>query len=96
MLCPRRCFVVNCAISPLVSLSDWGYEKKSGLGGSGAWVLLNGRDGIEASSTGVGWQDPAIIREQDFVYGEAAKDQYSNSNEMVTYLKALWHYTTPK
>lgn len=57
-------FIVNCAISPLVSLNDWGYEQKSGLGGSGAWALLNGNDGVESElNLGVGWQDPAIIRE---------------------------------
>ena len=56
--------VVNCAISPLVSLREWPYEKQAGLGGSGAWALLNGRDGIESEiDLGVGWQDPAVIRE---------------------------------
>ena len=29
-------FIVNCAISPMVSLRDWNYEQRSGLGGSGA------------------------------------------------------------
>lgn len=57
-------FIVNCAISPLVSLTNWDYEQKSGLGGSGAWALLNGNDGVESElALGVGWQDPAIIRE---------------------------------
>lgn len=57
-------FIVNCAISPTVSLSRWNYEQKSGLGGSGAWALLNGHDGVESElNLGVGWQDPAIIRE---------------------------------
>lgn len=57
-------FIVNCAISPLVSLRDWSYEKRAGLGGSGAWALLNGRCGIESEiDLGVGWQDPAVIRE---------------------------------
>jgi hypothetical protein len=57
-------FVVNCAISPLVSLREWPYEKQAGLGGSGAWALLNGRDGFESEiDLGVGWQDPAVIRE---------------------------------
>ena len=57
-------FVVNCAISPLVSLREWPYEKQAGLGGSGAWALLNGRDGFESEiNLGVGWQDPAVIRE---------------------------------
>lgn len=57
-------FIVNCAISPKVSLKSWPYEKKAGLGGSGAWALLNGRDPVEAElDLGVGWQDPAVIRE---------------------------------
>ncbi len=57
-------FVVNCAISPLVSLREWPYEKRAGLGGSGAWALLNGKDGFESElGLGVGWQDPAVIRE---------------------------------
>ena len=56
--------IVNCAISPLVSLRHWPYEKRSGLGGSGAWALLNGRSGIDSElDLGVGWQDPAVIRE---------------------------------
>ena len=45
-------------------MRDWNYEQKSGLGGSGAWALLNGEDGVEAElDLGVGWQDPAVIRE---------------------------------
>ena len=57
-------FVVNCAVSPMVSLRDWPYEKQSGMGGSGAWALLNGKDGVDSEiELGVGWQDPAIIRE---------------------------------
>ncbi|MFC7338047.1 adenylyltransferase/cytidyltransferase family protein [Haloferula chungangensis] len=57
-------YIVNCAISPLVTLKHWPYEKQAGLGGSGAWALLNGHDGIDAElDLGVGWQDPAVIRE---------------------------------
>ena len=57
-------YIVNCAISPTVSLRDWPYERSAGLGGSGAWALLNGKDGISSElDLGVGWQDPAIIRE---------------------------------
>jgi cytidyltransferase-like protein len=57
-------FIVNCAISPLVSLREWHYEKQAGLGGSGAWALLNGKDSFASESDlGVGWQDPAAIRE---------------------------------
>lgn len=57
-------YVVNCTISPLVSLKDWQYETRSGLGGSGAWALLNGENGVhDELELGVGWQDPAVIHE---------------------------------
>jgi len=57
-------FVVNCTISPTVSLRSWPFERNAGLGGSGAWAMLNGKDGVLAElSLGVGWQDPAIIAE---------------------------------
>lgn len=57
-------FIVNCAISPLVSINSWNYEKRAGLGGSGAWAILNGNDGVLSElNLGVGWQDPAIIQE---------------------------------
>lgn len=57
-------FVVNCAISPTVTLDEWPYERQAGLGGSGAWALLNGHDGVSSElDLGVGWQDPAVIKE---------------------------------
>lgn len=57
-------YIVNCAISPTVSLRAWPYERNAGLGGSGAWALLNGKDGVGAElDLGVGWQDPAVIAE---------------------------------
>jgi cytidyltransferase-like protein len=57
-------YVVNCAISPTVSLRSWTYERNAGLGGSGAWALLNGKNGVSAElDLGVGWQDPAVVVE---------------------------------
>jgi cytidyltransferase-like protein len=57
-------YVVNCAISPTVSLREWPYERNAGLGGSAAWALLNGRDGVSSElDLGVGWQDPAVVVE---------------------------------
>lgn len=41
-------FIVNCAISPAVTLNEWPYELKSGLGGSAAWAMLNGANGVES------------------------------------------------
>ena len=57
-------YIVNCAISPTVSLRDWEYRKGAGLGGSGAWSVLNGWDPVKSElDLGVGWQDPAVIAE---------------------------------
>ena len=57
-------YIVNCAISPTVSLRAWPYERNAGLGGSGAWALLNGKDSVSSEiDLGVGWQDPAVICE---------------------------------
>ncbi|HUL52874.1 MAG TPA: adenylyltransferase/cytidyltransferase family protein [Opitutaceae bacterium] len=57
-------YIVNCAISPTVSLRAWPYERNAGLGGSGAWALLNGKDSVRSEiDLGVGWQDPAVIAE---------------------------------
>ena len=57
-------YIVNCAIAPTVSMRAWPYERNAGLGGSGAWALLNGHDGVNSElDLGVGWQDPAVIAE---------------------------------
>ncbi|MDD4872310.1 MAG: adenylyltransferase/cytidyltransferase family protein [Kiritimatiellae bacterium] len=57
-------YVVNCAISPLVSLYHWPYETCSGLGGSGAHAHLMAKDAIKSElANNVGWQDPVIIHE---------------------------------
>jgi len=56
-------YVVNCAISPLVSRDDWPYEKRSGLGGSAAHALLNGEDSVQSELGIAGWQDAAIVQE---------------------------------
>jgi cytidyltransferase-like protein len=57
-------YIVNCTITPKVSLKDWPYHKGSGLGGSAAHAILEAKSGISAElAIGVGWQDPAIIKE---------------------------------
>jgi cytidyltransferase-like protein len=57
-------YIVNCTISPMVTLYDWPYEKCSGIGGSGAYALLQGKDGVASElENNVGWQDPAVILE---------------------------------
>lgn len=51
-------------MSPLVSLASWPYHIGGGLGGSAAHALLTGRDAVASElDAGVGWQDPAVIRE---------------------------------
>ena len=88
-------YIVNCAISPLVSLREWDYEKRSGLGGSGAWALLNGEDGVDSElNLGVGWQDPAVIRETGLCVwrsGQRPVLDFKRNGEMFTgKLAILW------
>lgn len=57
-------WVVNCSVSPLVSLRHWPYKIGGGLGGSAARSILEVRDGVRSEiKMGVGWQDPAVISE---------------------------------
>ncbi len=57
-------YIVNCSISPTVSLREWNYRQGAGLGGSGGWSVLNGWDPVTSElGLGVGWQDPAVIAE---------------------------------
>ncbi len=88
-------YVVNCAISPLVSLRDWPYEKRAGLGGSGAWALLNGADGVDSElDLGVGWQDPAVIRESGLCVWRSGPrpvlDLKRNVDMLVGRMAILW------
>ena len=88
-------YVVNCAISPLVSLHEWPYEKRAGLGGSGAWALLNGQDGVGSElDLGVGWQDPAVIRETGLCVWRSGPlpvlDFKRNSDLLAGKLAVLW------
>ena len=87
-------FIVNCAIQPKVSLRDWGYERNAGLGGSGAWALLNGHTGVEEElELGVGWQDPAVIRETGLCIwrsGTKPSLEFKTDGTMVRGLMALW------
>jgi cytidyltransferase-like protein len=89
-------YIVNCAISPTVSLNNWRYEQRSGLGGSGAWALLNGHDGVESElKLGVGWQDPAIIRETGVCAWESGpkpKLHFKRNGDFLKGCMAL-HYT---
>ncbi|MDJ0914192.1 MAG: adenylyltransferase/cytidyltransferase family protein [Desulfobacterales bacterium] len=86
-------FVVNCAISPLVSLLTWDYEKRAGLGGSGAWALLNGEDGVASElNLGVGWQDPAIIKETGLCVWKSGRHprlHFKRNGDMLRGLMAL-------
>lgn len=87
-------FIVNCAISPLVSLKEWEYEKRSGVGGSGAWALLNGEDGVISElDLGVGWQDPAIIQETGLCVWKSGKRpvlHFKRNGDMLKGLIALY------
>ncbi len=60
----RGAYIVNCTITPKVSLKKWVYNKGAGLGGSAAFRLLEAKNSVETElKLGVGWQDPAVIME---------------------------------
>lgn len=96
-------YIVNCAISPTVSLRSWSYERNAGLGGSGAWALLNGKNGVAAElDLGVGWQDPAIIAETGLCVwrsGSRPELEIKTSGEMLRGRMAIYwtgaHHDTP-
>lgn len=96
-------YIVNCAISPLVSLRDWPYRARSGLGGSGAYAMLCGNDGVRSElNLGVGWQDPAVIAETGLCVWKSGNEphlEFKRDGEMLRGKMALlWtgsHHDTP-
>lgn len=81
-------FIVNCAISPLVSIDHWPYELNSGLGGSAAHAILDVKNGVVAEfKRGVGWQDPAIIRETGLCIWRSGKTPVLEAKYNPSWLK---------
>jgi cytidyltransferase-like protein len=67
-------FIVNCTITPSVSLNKWDYEMGGGLGGSAAYAVLAGKNSITSElDLGVGWQDPAVILETGLCVWKSGK-----------------------
>jgi hypothetical protein len=61
--CPQG-RIVNCAVTPQVTVFDLEQCRYSGLGGSAARSILLGMNGVQAElDAGAGWQDPAVIQE---------------------------------
>ena len=87
-------YVVNCSISPTVSLDKWDYEKRSGLGGSAAWAIINGHSGtLKELELGVGWQDPAVIGETGLCVWRSGKEpvlEIKRNGEMLKNAMALY------
>lgn len=92
-------YIVNCTVSPLVSLYDWPYEKCSGLGGSGAFALLQGKDGVSSElKNNVGWQDPVVIMETGLCIWHSGKRPVLEAKINPSFLKghmALYWTGTP-
>lgn len=95
-------FIVNCSISPQVSLRDWGYKQGAGLGGSAAYALLTGKDAFKSElAMGVGWQDPAVITETGLCVWKSGLTPVleikCNPDILVDRIALLWlgesHYT---
>jgi len=56
-------YIVNCAITPTVSMDHWPYHIRAGLGGSAARSLLMGDDPVDSELEIAGWQDAASIQQ---------------------------------
>lgn len=95
-------YVVNCSVSPTVSLKEWLYRQGAGMGGSGGWSVLNGWDPVQSElGLGVGWQDPAVIAETGacvWKSGQLPVLDFKNTGEflrghMAIYDTRIKHYT---
>lgn len=88
-------FIVNCAITPKVSLANWVYEIGSGLGGSAARAILKGKPEVNSAiAMGVGWQDPAAILETGLCVWKSGKlprlDFKRNPEILIGNLAVFW------
>lgn len=96
-------YIVNCAISPTVSLKEWLYRQGAGLGGSGGWSVLNGWDPVRSElGLGVGWQDPAVIAETGacvWKSGDYPVLEFKNTGDFLRGRMAVYdtrvHHNTP-
>lgn len=95
-------YVINCTITPMVSLGNWQYPIGSGLGGSAAYSMLNGKNGIdsELNDNKVGWQDPACIMETGLCVWKSGKlpvlDFKTNVDWLEGKMALLWTGSTHK
>lgn len=87
-------YVVNCSVSPTVSLKEWNYRQGAGMGGSGGWSVLNGWDPVNSElGLGVGWQDPAVIAETGacvWCSGEKPVLDFKNTGEFLRGRMAIY------
>ncbi len=96
-------YIVNCSISPTVSLKEWNYRKGAGMGGSGGWSVLNGWDPVKSElGIGTGWQDPAVIAETGacvWKSGEYPELEFKNTGAFLKGCMAVFdtriHHNTP-
>ena len=87
-------YVVNCSVSPTVSLKEWNYRQGAGMGGSGGWSVLNGWDPVKSElGLGVGWQDPAVIAETGacvWLSGDKPVLDFKNTGEFLRGCMAVY------
>lgn len=80
-------YIVNCTVTPMVSLTDWPYHYGGGIGGSAARAILEGRDPFASElGAGVGWQDPAVILETGLCVWNSAPIPYLVSKHNCIFL----------
>ena len=92
-------YVVNCAISPMVSQEKWIYSQRSGLGGSSAWAYINKINPFQFDMEhGNGWQDSAIILETGCCVwhsGDTPVLDFKNTGEFLRGKMALFNTNIP-
>ena len=87
-------YIVNCAITPTVSMDHWPYHIRAGLGGSAARSLLMGDDPVDSELEIAGWQDAAIIQQTGLCVWQSGKKpkliMQANADWLNGKLALLW------
>lgn len=90
-------YIVNCSVTPFVTLSSNPYETGCGMATSAIYSILHGKDVFaKESEIGVGWQDPAVILETGMCCWRSGKSPTLEAKVNPDFLKGkMAIYRTP-
>lgn len=93
-------YIVNCSITPRMTLHDKPFLCGMGMGTSAAISILNGRDAFaDEAKQGCGWQDPAVIAETGLCVwhsGAAPKLAFKQSGDFLNGKMLVFPVGTPR